>query len=307
MTKKNIPFAIAGFFTLLLFSCHTKVEAETETVAVIPVTVTTIDTTAIERFSDVNATTSYLIKNTIKANTTGYIDRVNVVSNNFVKQGQLLFLLKTRESKVLGNTVNQLDASLNFGKPITLKATSNGFATSVNVQKNDYVQEGDVLAVINDAKSFAIVLSLPYELKKFVAIGQEFTAFLPDGTRIKTRVAQFMPTVDPTSQTQNVILKYDGTQSIPENLVVKVRITTKTASKTVNLPKAAVLSDETETDFWIMKMTNDSTAVKIPITKGIETAEKIQILTPTLKQSDRILTSGNYGVADTIKVKITKP
>ena len=57
----------------------------------------------------------------------------------------------------------------------------------------------------------------------------------------------------------------------------------------VSLPKAAVLSDETETDFWIMKMINSNTAVKIPIKKGIETEDKVEILSPILTAEDKIL------------------
>ena len=55
-----------------------------------------------------------------------------------------------------------------------------------------------------------------------------------------------------------------------------------------------------------MKLINDDTAVKIPIKKGIETADKVEIITPTLTSKDRILLTGNYGVADTIKVKVIK-
>ncbi|MGK4567789.1 efflux RND transporter periplasmic adaptor subunit [Flavobacterium sp. 3HN19-14] len=282
ITNKKLIAVIAGMNLLLLVSCHTKTEAEVVAEPVIPVTVTTIDTSAIASYIDLNATTSYIIKNTIKANTTGYIDRVNVASNDFVKRGRLLFSLKTREAKVLGNTVNKIDPSLNFGKAISINATSDGFVSAVNVQQNDYVQEGDALAVINDTKSFAIVLSLPYELKQFVKIGQELSAFLPDGTTIKTRVEQFLPTVDAVSQTQNVILKYSGNQMIPENLVVKVRINKASSPKTISLPKAAILSDETETDFWVMKMIDNNTAVKIPIKKGIETNDKVEILSPGL-------------------------
>ncbi|RZJ24720.1 MAG: HlyD family efflux transporter periplasmic adaptor subunit [Flavobacterium sp.] len=305
MTRKII--SLAALAMLGVISCRNKAEEENTPEPVVPVTVTSADTTAIESFTDLNATTSYLIKNTIKANTTGYIDRVNVASNDFVKRGRLLFALKTREAKVLGNTVNKLDPGLNFGNALLVKATSDGFVTAVNVQKDDYVQEGDALAVINDAGSFAIVLSLPYELRRYVAVGQQLDAYLPDGTIIKTRAERFMPTVDPASQTQNVILRYSGSQPIPENLVVKVRIKKAMARNTISLPKSAVLSDETETDFWIMKMTDDKTAIKIPIKKGIESGERIEILSPKLNPNDRILTSGNYGVADTIKVKITNP
>jgi hypothetical protein len=72
------------------------------------------------------------------------------------------------------------------------------------------------------------------------------------------------------------------------------------------LPKSAVLSDETETDFWIMKMINANTAIKVPIQKGIQTEDRIEILSPVLTREDKILLTGNYGVSDTIKVKVIK-
>jgi multidrug efflux pump subunit AcrA (membrane-fusion protein) len=176
----------------------------------------------------------------------------------------------------------------------------------INVQQGDYVQDGDVLVTINDAESFAIILSLPYELKSYVSIGQQLTVTLPDGTSRIATVQKFSPTVDATSQTQNVVLKINGKQDIPENLIVKVRIYKSSNSKTVSLPKSAVLSDETETDFWIMKMINANTAIKVPIQKGIQTEDKIEILSPVLTREDKILLTGNYGVSDTIKVKVIK-
>ena len=115
-----------------------------------------------------------------------------------------------------------------------------------------------------------------------------------------------MPNVDATSQTQNVILKIKGNQDIPENLIVKVRIPKKTSGSSIALPKAAVLSNETETEFWIMKLIDNNTAVKVPIEKGIETDDKVEILSPVLTSKDLILLTGNYGVADTIKVKVVK-
>ncbi|WP_337965461.1 efflux RND transporter periplasmic adaptor subunit [uncultured Flavobacterium sp.] len=292
------------FMALFLGSCNKTAPTETPAVVSVPVTVTHIDTTAIESYIDLNATTSYLIKNTIKANTTGYLEVLNVASNDFVSNHQLLFSLKTREAKVLGNTINKIDSSLNFGSAIQVRATCDGYVNAVNVQKGDYVQEGDVLAIINDANSFSIVLSLPYELRKFVKLNQILNIYLPDGTTIQTKVDKYMPTVDPASQTQNVILKSIKAVNIPENLIVKVRIDKTTDSKTISLPKQAVLSDETQTDFWIMKVEKNNLAVKIPIKKGIESSDKIEILSPKLKATDQILLTGNYGVGDSIKIKI---
>ena len=300
--KKSILFFIV--IALFFISCKNNNEAEKVIDASVPVTLTTIDTSSIQSFIDLNATATYLVKNVIKANATGYLNSVNVVSNDYVSKGAALFSIKTREAKVLGNTINKIDPSLNFGGAIKVRANTNGFVTSVNVQQGDYVQDGDPLVSINDSGSFAIVLSLPYEFKKYVSINEELTVILPDSTLVKVKVQKYMPSVDATSQTQSVILKVIGKHDIPENLIVKVRIKKSSNSKTISLPKSAVLSDETETDFWIMKMINSNTAIKIPIKKGIQTEDKIEILSPVFTREDKVLLTGNFGVADTIKVKV---
>ncbi|MEI7509131.1 MAG: HlyD family efflux transporter periplasmic adaptor subunit [Flavobacterium sp.] len=289
-----------------LHSCKNKLEDEEKLDVSVPVTLTKIDTAGISSYTDLNATATYVVKTIIKANATGYLNSVNVASNDYVTSGKVLFTLKTRESKVLGNTVNKIDPSLNFGGPILVKASSNGFISSVNARQGDYVQDGDVLATVSDSNSFGLILSLPYELKKYVTIGNVFKAMLPDGSTRNATVQKFMASVDATSQTQNVLLKIDGKQDIPENLIIKVRIPKKSNSTAIALPKAAVLSNETETEFWIMKMINQNTAVKVPITKGIEADDKIEVISPKLSSKDQILVTGNYGVADTIKVKVVK-
>ena len=293
---------IAVFFT----SCKETTVPEKPIDVRVPVTLTTIDTLGIESYSDLNATATYLVKNTIKANATGYLNSVNVATNDLVTTGKELFSIKTREAKVLGNTINKIDPSLQFGGAIRVRSNTTGIVTMVNVQQGDYVQDGDVLVTINDTKSFAILLSMPFELKKYIAVGKQLAVTLPDATTRTATVQKFSPTVDATSQTQNVVLKINGKQDIPENLIVKVRINKESNSKTISLPKSAVLSDETETNFWIMKMINATTAIKVPIKKGIQTENKIEIVSPVLTHEDKILLTGNYGVADTIKVKVVK-
>ncbi|WP_185963906.1 efflux RND transporter periplasmic adaptor subunit [Flavobacterium restrictum] len=303
MRKKLFLFAL---IPLLFFSCQNKTAEEKPIDTTIPVTITSIDTSGIDTYVELNATATYLVKNVVKANATGYLNSVNVATNDFVTHGKELFSIKTREAKILGNSVNKIDPTLHFGGAIKVTSNTSGIVTMVNVQQGDYVQDGDALVTINDTKSFAMVLSLPYELKKIVTIGKTFSVTLPDGSSRIATVQKFMPTVDTASQTQNVVLKINGKQDIPENLIVKVRINKTSNSNTISLPKAAVLSDETETNFWIMKMINANTAIKIPIKKGTETENKIEILSPVLTREDKILLTGNYGVGDTIKVKVVK-
>lgn len=303
MKRINFIFSVLSLF---FFSCKDKIVDEKPIDTSVPVTLCSIENSALENHVNLNATATYLVKNVVKANATGYLSSVNVAVNNYVTNGKQLFSITTREAKILGNSVNKIDPSLNFGGAIKVKSNTSGIVTSINVQNGDYVQDGDQLVTINDAKSFGIVLSLPYDLKKFVKIGQTFEVVLPDETIRKATVKEYLPTVDATSQTQNVVLKISGKQDIPENLIVKVRINKSSNANTISLPKKAVLSDETETDFWIMKMINANTAVKIAIKKGIETDDKVEILEPILTVNDKILLTGNYGVADTIKVKVVK-
>ena len=55
-----------------------------------------------------------------------------------------------------------------------------------------------------------------------------------------------------------------------------------------------------------MKLINDSTAVKVPIKKGIESQGKIEITEPVFTANDKIIQTGNYGLEDTARVTIIK-
>ena len=305
-TAMNSKYIILIVLLLSITSCKKSEETEKTEDVTIPVTLTTIDAAGLENFVELNGTATYLVKNIIKANATGYLSSVNVAVNDYVATGQILLSIKTREAKVLGNTINKIDPTLNFGEAIKVRSNTNGTITSINVQQGDYVQDGDALVTINDTKSFGIVLSLPYNLKRYVTLGKRLSVTLPDGTNRMATVQKYMPTVDATSQTQSVVLKIEGAQDLPENLIVKVKINKASSSNAVSLPKAAVLSDQTETHFWIMKMINNNTAVKVPIEKGIATDDRIEIISPALTPKDQILLTGNYGVNDTIKVKVLK-
>ena len=114
-----------------------------------------------------------------------------------------------------------------------------------------------------------------------------------------------MPSVDPVAQTQEVLVKVRNSGSIPENLLATIKLTKETATGN-SIPKEAVLTDETQSVFWVMKMINETTAVKTIITKGIETDKWVQVKSGDILRTDRVITSGNYGLNDTAFVHIQK-
>ena len=72
------------------------------------------------------------------------------------------------------------------------------------------------------------------------------------------------------------------------------------------LPKNAIQSNEMLTEHWVMKLANDSTAVKVPIQTGNCNADSIEVISPSLSSADRIIQTGGYGLEDNSRVVITK-
>jgi multidrug efflux pump subunit AcrA (membrane-fusion protein) len=306
---KPLTILFACLALTAIYSCSGSQPAADETTAEsqTPITVTTIGNSALADSIELNATSSFLQKNYVSANAIGYIQKVNVQPGHYVEKGQLMFTIKTKEAQSIGNTINVLDTTFKFSGINNIRASRSGFVTQLLHQVGDYVQDGEQLAIISDRESFAFVLQLPYELRSVIANNQNMMLTLPDGEKLNGHIASLMPSVDSLSQTQGIVIKVNNTHPIPENLVAKVLIIKTAKSSAPSLPKSAVLSNETQNEFWVMKLINDTTAVKTIVKKGIESGGKIEILSPAFNSTDRVAVTGNYGLADTAKVKIVKP
>jgi multidrug efflux pump subunit AcrA (membrane-fusion protein) len=306
---KPLTILFACLALTVLYSCSGSQPAADETTAEsqTPITVTTIGNSALADSIELNATSSFMQKNYVSANAIGYIQKVNVQPGHYVEKGQLMFTIKTKEAQSIGNTINVLDTTFKFSGINNIRASRSGFVTQLLHQVGDYVQDGEQLAIISDRESFAFVLQLPYELRSVIANNQNMVLTLPDGEKLNGHIASLMPSVDSLSQTQGIVIKVNNTHPIPENLVAKVLIIKTAKSSAPSLPKSAVLSNETQNEFWVMKLINDTIAVKTPVKKGIESGGKIEILSPKFNPADRVAVTGNYGLADTAKVKIVKP
>jgi len=295
-------------FAGLFVSCKGNSDAADESTVVpqTPVKVTTITSGSIADDVVLSASSAYQEKSYVKANTNGYIERSSVQPGAVVKSNQVLFKLITKEARAIGNDINQLDPGFKFSGISTIRAEKNGFVTQVSHQKGDYVQDGEALAVISNQASLVFLLDMPYEMRSIVLRNKTLEITLPDGEKLKGVISSALPAVDTVAQTQRLVLKVNASHPIPENLIGKVRMIRSAASNVQLLAKAAVLTNETEDEFWVMKMINDSIAVKTIVKKGMEDGKSIQILSPVFNAGDRLISTGNYGLADTAKVKIIR-
>lgn len=308
--KRYFVKSISALFIclLLLGSCKTKETTTSDTPSDIrvPVTVTSVTFEPLKEYIELNATSAFLQQNFVKSNLNGYIEKANIKFGDYVHRGQILFILKTKEAEAIGNSVNKLDSNFNFSGVNVVHADASGYVMQINHQAGDYVQDGEQLATINDSKSFVFVMNVPYEYKHYVSTGTKVQLMLPDGENLPGIIKPSLPIMDSASQTQAVSVNVNSSHPIPVNLVAKVKLLKESKTAAETLDKKAVLSDETQTDFWVMKMINDSTAVKVPVKTGIESGDKIEIVSPQFQPKDEILLTGNYGLEDTAKVVVQK-
>lgn len=264
-------------------------------------------TQPLEEFVSFPATSIYPRKSAVTAPIAAYVTGVRVRIGDRVSAGQVLFTLETKERRALGGSINRIDPSLrDFGLQ-TVKAPASGVVSLLDQpQPGAYVLEGAPLCTVAESSQLVFQLSLPYEYHQLAAGQPTVTILLPDSTRLTGTVQAPLASVNPGQAEVYLVRPQNVTAVIPENLVVQVRLTKARHAAAQLLPASAVLSDETLDNYWVMKLVNDSTAIKVPVKLGTQTPEQMQILSPVFGANDRILSAGNYGLADTAKVKVVR-
>lgn len=308
-SKNMRRLLIPSLFVVGLFaSCHTGKSSSTEPQQAgrVPVTVTTVKTGMLNEYVELNATSQFQLKTSVKSMTNGYLQEVKVKLGQHISKGEKLFTVQSKEAQNLGNTINKVDSLLRFEGKIEVKAPGDGYILQLAYREGDYVQDGEVIATIGDLKSLVFMLELPYELKPYLEENRSVILLLPDGERLRGKVTTAMPAVDAASQTMSFVITVDNSKLIPENLMAKVQYVKRMSANAMILPKEAILTNEIQSQFWIMQMTDSSTAVKKLIIKGLEAGDSVEVLSPRLSPDMKILLTGNYGLPDTAKVVIEK-
>jgi len=307
MSTRKIDFCSCCFLAWIIISagaCNRSASATRETIAVItPVTVVPIIYKPVTETIDLPAVTAFINRSVVRSTTTGTIEGISVALGDIVKKDQLLYKIKTREASAINNSMKG-DSTLNFNGRINIIAIKDGVISSVSHQNGDFVQEGDELAVISEQSSLVFILDTPFEFLKYVENSRSCKIMLPDNQMIDGNITGKLPEMDTQAQTVRYVIRPVFKGQLPANLNAVVRIVKSSRPKAAILPKSAVLGNETLTEFWVMKMINDTIAIKVPVTKGFENDNEVEITSPEFLQSDRIVLTGSYGLEDTARVVI---
>lgn len=288
------------------FSCkHVSKTSDEVTEVKTPVTIVPVTFKPVSSTVTLPAVATFMNKNIIRATTTGTIEKILITPGEFISTDQLLFTIKTREAMALDRK-SQIDSSLSFKGVINIVSHQEGVINSISYQKGDFVQEGDEMAVVSEQNSLVFIMDVPFELDNYVERNRNCRVILPDGREIDANISRKLPDMDIQSQTIRYVVKPLSPDRLPGNLIASVNLIKSRNENAMVVPKKAVLGNETQTEFWVMKLINDSTAIKVDVSKGFENNDEIEITKPEFLPTDRIILTGNYGLPDTARITIVK-
>ena len=288
---------------LFLPSCVEPPAKQTETTPKAQVSITGVARGYLPDYIKLTGKTIYLNKTRITAPINGYVTQVKIRQGDKVKKGNLLFEMKTPEAYVMENPTR---ASENYGI-VKIPAPVDGRVVNLNiVSSNVFSNKGNEMCVLLASNDLTLQVSVPFEYSKFTRVGTACKVVLPDGKEIEGTFSKILPRVDEKSQTLKVLANLDSDRFIPENIITKVLVNRGIRHETQIVPKSCLQTDALMTEFWVMKLINDSTAVQVPVTVGNQTHDQVEIISPVFSHDVRIINQGAYGLSDTVLVKVEK-
>jgi hypothetical protein len=301
---KNITFLLLGTFLIsVLSSCKERNTTQNEQMPLASVKTSPVLRGVIENNVSFNGKTIYLKKNPVVSPIAGYIVRINVKFGDEVQRNDILFEVQTKENKALENS-NASDDNIGI---IKVLASSGGFINELNISETGgYVVEGWLLCNIVNNKDLMVQVNVPFEYNSLLKIGRKCQILLSDKTSVSGIIHQILPIIDEANQTQAILIKPDDSRQLPENLNLTIQFIYEKHIDSFLVTREAVMTNETQSEFWVMKIVNNNLAVKIPILKGIENDSIVEVLSSDLNINDLIISEGAYGLPDSTVVRIEK-
>lgn len=306
MKKKHSCKIVSLLFMATFFMCSCKQtddEKETSEDAGNDVPTKTEVTTLsplqqdIADYLQLNGVTLFQKKDNIRSNNTGYVTTMNFKVGDLIKSGETFCAIVTKEQQALKSIASNDSVLTKFQKPLPVFANGSGFITAINILQGDYVAEGDILALVSEPSSLVVVVNVPYEQHAYVSVGNNCEMILPDGKIINATISSMLPSVDAVSQSQSYLIRLPD-QSLPENLNVTIRIPHKQNANTICVNSSVIQTDELQNEFWVMKLVNDSLAVKVPVQLGLHNDSLTEIISNNITRADKIINHGAYQLGD---------
>ena len=303
MMKKIIIALFIPCIFQILTSCNNTATSEDGQAPVVSVKTTTVARGNIENVVSFNGSTVYLKKNMVASPIAGYVVKANVKFGQEVQKDNILFEIQTRENKALTSDNNPASEVVT----VKVMAISGGFINELNINEPGvFVPEGGTLCNIVDIKDLVVKVNVPFEYNSILTRERRCRIRLADNTTVSGSVIRILPVVDEFNQTQTVFIKPETDRQLPENLNLSVTFSNEKHLQTLLIGRSALMANETQSEFWVMKIFDGNMAVKIPVSKGIVNDTIAEIISSVINVNDLIISEGAYGLPDSSSIRIVK-
>lgn len=292
---------IYGLLSLFIVnSCSQEQTKQANAITKVRVKAVSVKKAYLPDYIELTGKTIYLNKSSLVSPISGYITSVNIRQGDVVTKGKLLFEIQTPEAFAM-----KKDSSASNYGTIKVYAPSNGRIVNLNIVNTGvFTDKGSVMCILLASNDLKLQVSVPFEYNQWAKIGNSCKVILPDNTEINGTFSKILPQINEKSQTVKVLANINTSQFLPENMIVKVLLDKSEKHQAQILPKICLQTDALMSNFWVLKLINDSTAVQVPVTVGNQTHNKVEILTPEFNAKDLIVSEGAYGLSDTVLIDV---
>ncbi|HEV2397559.1 MAG TPA: efflux RND transporter periplasmic adaptor subunit [Candidatus Sulfotelmatobacter sp.] len=204
--------------------------------------------------------------------------------------------LESAKGKYMG-----AEAQLSYSE---IRSPINGVITDRPLYPGEMAAAGTPLITIMDISSVIAKAHIPQSEAAALKVGDIGSMTVPGFDKpIEGRVTVVSPALDPNSTTVEIWFEAKNPKhELKPGTSVQVAITARTVKDALVVPTSAVLTDPDGAS-TVMLAGSDGLAHQRPVKLGIRNGEDVQI-TEGVNESDKVISSGAYGLPDKTKIKI---
>ena len=333
-TKMIRPTSFLVRATLVLLSvctisCGKKTDSEDAKVdlkAVVPVKCATITEGNVEDLLTTTGRTVATRKEKIYAPIAGRVTTLNVVEGAFVKQGDVLAVIESKEAQAAeeGARVMLEAATTPEAKQaaelalaeakrtmngVKVRAGFDGIVEVRTANQGEFVSENQELLTLTDPTSVTFVADVPLKELPRLHTGMSAQLELPGllQTKLSATMIGSKARADVQSQTAQVILRFDQPSRLPSLKTDVQGVASFQLGGRRNamlVPKEALLRNDETDSRSIVSFGIDSLAHTISVEAGAISGEKIEVKSKQLHAGMPVIIEGAYALADSTRITV---
>jgi HlyD family secretion protein len=204
--------------------------------------------------------------------------------------------LQSAKGKYLGAA-----AQLSYSE---IRSPISGVVTDRSLYPGEMAAAGTPLLTVMDTSSVIARAHIPQDQAALLKLGDKATITVPgEEEPIEGKVTVVSPALDPNSTTVEVWVKAENPKGrLRPGTSVEISMLARAVLNSLVVPAAAVLTSP-DGSTYVMIAGSDNKAHQKTVKTGIRQGDQVQIL-DGLAESDRVITSGAYGLPDNTKIRV---